>query len=162
LATLAFGDATRAADLLVATAPGNMWEQAVTRTLAVFSDRTLGPLAEHDRKGLADTYERVPAEPGMTVFTTRLGLTMLDVIGHAEHPAASRIAGNLHRRTTATTDGYAAGTATRSRPSGSTPTASTPPPRSPDYRGGSVTRATKAERLSEDTPLPNTHQPVRD
>nr|WP_307795382.1 hypothetical protein [Actinacidiphila acididurans] len=108
LAALTSGDAHGAAELLAGTAPGDPWEQAVTMTLAVFCDRALGQLVEDDLDGLADVYERMPAEPGMTVFTTRLGLSMLDAIGHAEHPAAYRIAESLHRRSTATTDGYAA------------------------------------------------------
>lgn len=108
LAALTSGNADGAAELLAATAPGDPWEQAVTMTLAVFCDRALGRLAEDDLDGLADVYERMPVEPGMTVFATRLGLSMLDAIGHAEHPATSRIAESLHRRTTATTDGYAA------------------------------------------------------
>lgn len=108
IAALTSGDADGAADLLAATTPGDLWEQAVTMTLAVFCDRALGRLAEDDLDGLAAVYERMPAEPGMTVFTTRLGLSMLDAIGVTEHPAASRIAKSLHHRTVASTDGYAA------------------------------------------------------
>lgn len=108
LAALTSGDAEGAAELLAATVPGDPWEQAVTMTLAVFSARALGCLAEDDLSGLADVYERMPTEPGIVVFTTRLGLSMLDAIGRAEHPAASRIAECLHRRGIAAADGYAA------------------------------------------------------
>ena len=108
LAALTSGDAIGVAELLATTAPGDPWEQAVTTTLGVFCDSSLRRPVEEDLNGLAAVYERMPEEPGMTVFTTRLGLSMLDAIGRAKHPAASRIAESLHRRTTATGDGYAA------------------------------------------------------
>ena len=108
LAALTSGDAGGAAELLAATVPGDPWEQAVTMTLTAFCDRALGRLTEDALDELATVYERMQADPGATVFIIRLGLSMLDVIGQAKHPAASRIAVSLHQRTTAATDGYAA------------------------------------------------------
>ncbi|WP_329128251.1 hypothetical protein [Streptomyces sp. NBC_01465] len=49
-----------------------------------------------------------PDAPGMAVFDTRLGLTLLDVAGSPEDPAARLVVANLYRRAVRTTDGYVA------------------------------------------------------
>jgi hypothetical protein len=44
----------------------------------------------------------------MAVFDTRLGLAVLDVVDSDKDPAARLVVRELHRRTIATADGYAA------------------------------------------------------
>ncbi|MBT2413935.1 hypothetical protein J7I94_25890 [Streptomyces sp. ISL-12] len=108
LAALVAGDTAWAAVLLADTVPGDAWEQAVTACLTVLCRRDAGqPIDGH----LADVVTAClgrKTEPGMTVFDTRLGLTVLDAIGSAEVLTAHRIVENLHRRTTDSADGYAA------------------------------------------------------
>jgi len=108
LAALVEGDTARAAALLAATMPGDPWEQAVTACLSVLCRRDVGQAVDVRLADLVTTYSERKREPGMTVFDTRLGLTVLDAIGSAEAPAAHRIVDDLHRRTTDAEDGYAA------------------------------------------------------
>ncbi|MFF4353111.1 hypothetical protein [Streptomyces sp. NPDC001530] len=108
LANLVAGDTTSAAALLADTTPGDPWEQAVTACLTVLCYRDAGQPADSHLEDLADAYLERQAEPGMTVFDIRLGLTVLDSIGSADLPAAYGIVEDLHRRTTDSEDGYAA------------------------------------------------------
>ncbi|MEV0485701.1 hypothetical protein AB0I69_34500 [Streptomyces sp. NPDC050508] len=108
LAALVEGDTARATDLLTATVPGDPWEQAVTTSLSVLCHRDTGQPFDGHLTRLLTTYSERQSEPGMTVFDTRLGLTVLDAIGSAEAPAAHRIVDALHRRMTDAQDGYAA------------------------------------------------------
>lgn len=108
LAALVEGDTARAAALLAATMPGDPWEQAVTACLSVLCRRDVGQAVDVRLADLVTTYSERKSEPGMTVFDTRLGLTVLDAIGSAEAPAAHHIVDDLHRRTTDAQDGYAA------------------------------------------------------
>jgi hypothetical protein len=88
--------------------PGDPWEQAVTACLTAFSRLSARQPVDRHLKDLLAAYLGRQAEPGMTVFDIRLGLTILDSIGSAEAPAAHRIVEDLHRRTTDAQDGYAA------------------------------------------------------
>ncbi|MGW1324266.1 hypothetical protein ACWD64_17230 [Streptomyces antibioticus] len=106
LAALVSGDTTSASLLLAETAPGDPWEQAVTACLTALCRRDAGEPV--DLADLVATCLERKAEPGMTVFDIRLGLTVLDTIGAADSPAAHHIVENLHRRTTDAQDGYAA------------------------------------------------------
>ncbi|MER6123688.1 hypothetical protein ABT173_13715 [Streptomyces sp. NPDC001795] len=108
LAALVTGDTTRAAALLSDTTPGDPWEQAVTACLTVLCRHDAGQPLDGRLTDLAATYLERQAEPGMTVFDIRLGLTILDAIGSTDSPAAHRIVEDLHRRTTDAEDGYAA------------------------------------------------------
>ena len=108
LAALISGDAASAADLLTETAPGDPWEQAVTACLTVLCRRALGHCASDNLANVVDGYVQRESEPGMTVFDIRLGLTILDLTGPGDDPAARRIVQDLHRRTSDATDGYAA------------------------------------------------------
>ncbi|MGW0926822.1 hypothetical protein ACWD3J_48870 [Streptomyces sp. NPDC002755] len=101
-------DPADAASLVAQTAPGEPWENAVTSCLAVMchqlAHHPVGPLLSE----LVDTYVQHQADPGTTVFDTRLGLTILDLHDQPNSLAAHHIAGELHRRGTVATDGYAA------------------------------------------------------
>lgn len=90
--------------MLNATQPGEPWENAVTACLRLL---TAGPDLRDEQAGRALTaYSALgPAKPGLTVFHTRLGLTLLDVLGK-DHPAAEQIAVELIQL--AAGDGYAA------------------------------------------------------
>ncbi|MFE4176946.1 hypothetical protein ACFRR7_33760 [Streptomyces sp. NPDC056909] len=108
LAALTAGDAPAAEDLLARTEPGEPWEDAVTVCLTVLTHRATGRPLHHHLHDLVATYLNRADEPGMTVFNTRLGLTVLDTIASAEAPTARLVLADLHRRATETTDGYAA------------------------------------------------------
>ncbi|MEV7872736.1 hypothetical protein AB0P17_43090 [Streptomyces sp. NPDC088124] len=108
LAALTAGDTPSAEDLLARTEPGEPWEDAVTRCLTVLTRRAAGRPIQRHLLDLVTTYLVRPDEHGMTVFNTRLGLTVLDTIPSADDPAARRVVEELHRRATETTDGYAA------------------------------------------------------
>ncbi|WP_338897403.1 hypothetical protein WBG99_18790 [Streptomyces sp. TG1A-60] len=108
LAALVAGDTAGAAVLLADTVPGDAWEQAVTACLTVLCRRDAGQPTDGHLADLVTAYLGRKTEPGMTVFDTRLGLTVLDAIGSADALAAHRIVEDLHRRTTDAEDGYAA------------------------------------------------------
>jgi hypothetical protein len=108
LAALVEGGTARATALLAATMPGDPWEQAVAACLSVLCRRDVGQAVDVRLADLVTTYSERQSEPGMTVFDTRLGLTVLEAIGSPEAPAAHRIVDDLHRRMTDAEDGYAA------------------------------------------------------
>lgn len=100
------GDHDGALALLADTTPGEPWENAVTACLTTHCRRTSG-IATLDN--LLDHYHHLgTAEPGLTVFRTRLGLSFIDAIGTVDTPPARRIAAELINHTTAAQDGYAA------------------------------------------------------
>ncbi|MFF3558117.1 hypothetical protein ACFYXL_32435 [Streptomyces tsukubensis] len=108
LAALISGDTTSAAELLHDTTPGDPWEQLVTACLTVLCRRDVKQPFDHHLANLVAAYLQRPAEPGMTVFDIRLGLTILDAVDTVEAPAAQRMVEDLHRRTAEAEDGYAA------------------------------------------------------
>lgn len=108
LAALVAGDTAWAAALLADTMPGDPWEQAVTTCLTVLCRRDAGQPIDGHLADLVTVYSGRKTEPGMIVFDTRLGLTVLDAIGSAEALTAHGIVEDLHRRTTDAEDGYAA------------------------------------------------------
>ncbi|WP_455357165.1 hypothetical protein [Streptomyces sp. SYSU K217416] len=108
LAALTTGNTTRAAVLLADTTSGDPWEQAVTACLTVLCRREAMQSVEHHLADLVNTYLKRDGEHGMTVFDTRLGLTVLDAVDSAKAPAARHVVENLHRRAADTNDGYAA------------------------------------------------------
>ncbi|MEV6987531.1 hypothetical protein AB0M95_40610 [Sphaerisporangium sp. NPDC051017] len=90
--------------MLDATQPGDPWENAVTACLS------LAVAAEGSPVGLANGaltayLDLGPAENGLAVFRTRLGLTLLDALSD-HHPVVEQIAAGLTSR--AIHDGYAA------------------------------------------------------
>ncbi|MGW7007304.1 hypothetical protein ACWGCW_32000 [Streptomyces sp. NPDC054933] len=81
LAALTTDDTARAAAILADTTPGEPWEQAVTACLTALCHRDAGQLSDAHVNDLVNTYLDWKAEPGMTVFDIRLGLTTLDATG---------------------------------------------------------------------------------
>ncbi|GGZ24814.1 hypothetical protein GCM10010387_17790 [Streptomyces inusitatus] len=108
LTALVSGDTASAATLLHDTTPGDPWEQLVTACLAVLCRREAQQPCDDHLAELIAAYLQRSAEPGMTVFDIRLGLTILDTVDTVKAPAAQHIAEDLHRRTTEAEDGYAA------------------------------------------------------
>ncbi|MFJ1599638.1 hypothetical protein [Streptomyces sp. NPDC088261] len=108
LAALVRGDTAGAAVLLADTTPGDPWEQAVAACLTVLCRRAAGQSVQDHLADLVRAYSERTAEPGMTVFDIRLGLTVLDAIGSPEETAAQHIVKELQRRTKDSEDGYAA------------------------------------------------------
>lgn len=107
VAALTAGDTEYAAELLTTTTPGDPWEQAVTACLTALYRRDANQDLDTCTTELVGTYLNHEAQPGLTVFDIRLGLTVLDVIG-PHHPKVQRIFEDLLRRITNTLDGYAA------------------------------------------------------
>ncbi|MBV1940878.1 hypothetical protein KUF83_30550 [Streptomyces sp. BV286] len=108
LAALTTGDTHRAEELLAGTAPGEPWEDAVNGCLTVLCRQAAGQPFHRQVQDLVATYLVRTDEQGMTVFNTRLGLTVLDTVTSPEDPDARLVVAALHRRATETTDGYAA------------------------------------------------------
>ncbi|MFE5851949.1 hypothetical protein ACFQ61_01810 [Streptomyces sp. NPDC056500] len=108
LAAITSGDTASAAAFLSTTTPGDPWEQVVTGCLTVLCRHEAQQPIDDHLSELTSAYLQRPAEAGMTVFDIRLGLTVLDLIGSHESPAAHRIVEELQRRATEAEDGYAA------------------------------------------------------
>ncbi|MGH3678709.1 MAG: hypothetical protein ACRDT2_00010 [Natronosporangium sp.] len=90
--------------MLEATQPGEPWENAVTACLLLLMPGT--DTRDDDANTALTAYHALgPAKPGLTVFHTRLGLTLLDALDNS-HPAAEQIAAGLVHH--AAGDGYAA------------------------------------------------------
>jgi hypothetical protein len=101
------GDLVAARDLLEATQPGEPWEDAVTACLAALC-RPPGSESEV-LSTLLDRYRRLDrAAPGLVVFQTRLGLSVIDAVGGMECLEGRGLADALIAQIVASRDGYAA------------------------------------------------------
>ncbi|MCP2325236.1 hypothetical protein HDA40_003743 [Hamadaea flava] len=89
--------------VLSATRPGEAWENAVTAAMWMHIPND-GP-DEAAIAALTAYHALGPAQPGLAVFQTRLGLTIVDALD-ANHPAREPIAAGLIRQ--GVNDGYAA------------------------------------------------------
>ncbi|MCY1654307.1 MULTISPECIES: hypothetical protein [unclassified Streptomyces] len=99
---------TDAAALITMTTPGERWENAVTGCLDVMCRKALRGPAVPLLDTLVEDYVEHQPDQGMTVFDTRLGLTILGLLEPHQEDAAHRMVAELHRRAAAATDGYAA------------------------------------------------------
>ncbi|MCX4564274.1 hypothetical protein OHA02_49910 [Streptomyces phaeochromogenes] len=108
LTALTTGDTLAVEELLAHTEPGEPWENAVTSCLTVLCRQAAGQPFHRQLQDLVATYLVHSDEQGITVFNTRLGLTVLDAVTSHDHPAARLVVAELHRRATEMTDGYAA------------------------------------------------------
>ncbi|MBP2707386.1 hypothetical protein JOL79_26730 [Microbispora sp. RL4-1S] len=101
------GELVTAKDLLEATQPGEPWEDAVTACLAALC-RPQGSQSEV-LSTLLDRYRRLDhAAPGLVVFRTRLGLSVIEAVGGMECSEGRTVADALISRVVASQDGYAA------------------------------------------------------
>jgi hypothetical protein len=94
----------QARTMLDTTQPGDPWENAVTACLSLLVAAEGAP-AVTANAALTAYLDLRPAENGLAVFRTRLGLTLLDALS-ADHPAVEQIAAGLIHH--AARDGYAA------------------------------------------------------
>jgi hypothetical protein len=102
------GDTDGALALLGDTAPGDPWENAVTACLTVLCRRSASHPADRDLAAMLDRYQKLDPAPALAVFSTRLGLSVIDAATGLDDAAAHRVATDLIHRTTAVRDGYAA------------------------------------------------------
>lgn len=104
IARAAAGHHRQARAMLGATQPGEPWENAVTACLLLLVPGS--DTWDNDANTALTAYRALgPAKPGLTVFHTRLGLTLLEALD-GSHPAAEQIGVELIHR--ALNDGYAA------------------------------------------------------
>ncbi|MGH3565520.1 MAG: hypothetical protein ACRDRH_05720 [Pseudonocardia sp.] len=100
------GDTDGALALLDDTQPGQPWENAVTACLTTQCRRGSD---NADLDALLERYHTLnTSAPGLAVFHTRLGLSLIDAIGTVDNPHAHQIALDLIDRTTTGQDGYTA------------------------------------------------------
>jgi hypothetical protein len=108
IAAATTGDAAGALALLEDTAPGDPWETAVTACLAVFCRQAACQPIALDVAAMLDSYQQLVPAPGLAVFQTRLGLSVIDLAGGVDHSGARDVAAGLARRAVEFRDGYAA------------------------------------------------------
>ncbi|MGH3938127.1 MAG: hypothetical protein ACRDTG_05755 [Pseudonocardiaceae bacterium] len=108
LAHATAGDTGSALTLLADTLSGEPWENTVTACLTALCRQHTDQPAQRDIATLLDRYRHLDTNPGLAVFHTRLGLSVIDAAGGIAHPAARRIATNLLHHATTTRDGYTA------------------------------------------------------
>ncbi|MEU8279234.1 hypothetical protein ACFYOK_38180 [Microbispora bryophytorum] len=99
------GDTATARALLDGTAAGEPWEDAVTTCLAALCQ----PGDDRTAAEMLDRYRRLDhTAPGLVIFRTRLGLSVVDAAGGVDTSDGRSIATTLIIRTIAADDGYAA------------------------------------------------------
>ncbi|MGQ0775896.1 MAG: hypothetical protein ACT4NY_15995 [Pseudonocardiales bacterium] len=108
LAHATAGDTDGALTLLADTLPGEPWENAVTACLTALCRQHTDQPTDRDIATLLDRYRHLDTDPGLAVFHTRLGLSIIDATGGIDHRAARRIATDLLHRATTAPDGYTA------------------------------------------------------
>ncbi|MGC4856432.1 hypothetical protein ACLQ24_24420 [Micromonospora sp. DT4] len=98
------GRHSQASALLHNTQPGELWEQAVTACLTLLCQPDATSI---ERSHAVHAYQALnPAEAGLAVFHTRLGLSLIDALGGIHQPTARPIAAGLLEQVIR--DGYAA------------------------------------------------------
>ncbi|MDX2861932.1 hypothetical protein, partial [Streptomyces scabiei] len=107
LAALSTGNTVNANNLLDDTQPGEPWEEAVTHCLTAICHRAAGLPWESTLQNLVTTYLGHQEGEDLTVFYTRLGLAVLDMIASPERSEARLLVEELHRRAIKASDGYA-------------------------------------------------------
>ncbi len=108
LARATAGDTRGALALLADTLPGEPWENTIAACLTALCRQHTDQPADRDIATLLDRYQQLDTNPGLAVFHTRLGLSVIDATGGIEHRVARRIADDLLHRATTTRDGYTA------------------------------------------------------
>ncbi|MET7390467.1 hypothetical protein ACFYPT_38820 [Streptomyces sp. NPDC005529] len=107
LATLSHSPA-QAAALVAETELGERWENLVTGCLKVMCARPLLEPVETLLNALVSDYIEHQPDQGMTVFDTRLGLTILNLLDPHQNDAAHQVTKVLNSRAITAPDGYAA------------------------------------------------------
>ncbi|MGH3978935.1 MAG: hypothetical protein ACRDRZ_08030 [Pseudonocardiaceae bacterium] len=102
-------DAAVAAEMLDDAVIIEPWEHVVAAALRVLVQSAAHRSADDDALlDLVDQYLNFHTPPTRTVFSTRLGLAVVDLADAAAHPCSVRAAGHLIRHAITTGDGYAA------------------------------------------------------
>lgn len=101
------GDEHSALNMLASTTPGEPWQDAVTACLAALC----APSSRRRtaaRTTMLQQYQHMQATQPPAVFHTRLGLSVIDVLADAEHPAVRDIATTLIQRAVVRQDAHTA------------------------------------------------------
>jgi hypothetical protein len=102
------GDPGTALSILRQSTPGTAWEQAVVSCLTVICLNASAQPPEAAVAVMADHYLGSGPVSGLTVFRTRLGLTILHLADGIGHPRAAETGTRLISETLAASDAYAA------------------------------------------------------
>ncbi|MEU9889712.1 hypothetical protein [Sphaerisporangium sp. NPDC051011] len=102
------GEPDTALALLDETAPGEPWENAVTACLRVLCRRHTGRSAGADVVTMVGHHQRLTLANDLAVFSTRLGLSVIDAADGTEHAGTFAVTTELIEQTLALRDGYAA------------------------------------------------------
>jgi hypothetical protein len=102
------GDTTSALELLETTSAHESWEHAVKACLAALCQRNARlPVSQH-RSTMIGTCSELSHAAGLSLFQTRLGLTVIDIAGGTRHRDVQTFASELIAQVTGHRDGYAA------------------------------------------------------
>ncbi|MQY11453.1 hypothetical protein SRB5_15710 [Streptomyces sp. RB5] len=107
MTALTQGDRDKAVALLAGTTPGEPWEQEVTDCLGLLAHPDAGRCNDTGATELVKRYVSREPGPGLTVFDTRLGLTILDTVG-PQSSDARKLVDELTRRVLDAKHGYSA------------------------------------------------------
>lgn len=107
IASVVEGDPGEAVRMLDEAVPGEPWENSVTACLAVLCRRLAGLPTDQEVRSVLDQYRNLGRTTELTVFHTRLGLSVIDVISELEPSEADCVTAELIRQTDAGDDGYA-------------------------------------------------------
>jgi hypothetical protein len=100
-------DTDGALSLLRDTAPAEPWEDVVTACLTMICQSAQTP-SEQQRAAMLGAYSSLPDTAELAVFSTRLGLTVIEAAGGTRDPDVRGIASLLISRVIDGRDGYAA------------------------------------------------------
>lgn len=115
IASAVSGAVDHALALLARTVPGQPWENAVTAALTLACRRE--DPSEGEVRALLDRYEEAGWTERTAVFTTRLGLTVVDLLTGGEHRLeAAGVLTTLVSRAIDSRDGYCASEILTARP----------------------------------------------
>lgn len=107
LAHLATGDHDLAAHLIANTDVHEPWERAVAACLTAATNRPGSP-GRASAPPISDRYLDVDLDLRHTLFTVRLGLTVIDLTGGPAHPGNLQAVARLRNHARTTTDAYVA------------------------------------------------------
>ncbi|MEV7964722.1 hypothetical protein AB0O34_01915 [Sphaerisporangium sp. NPDC088356] len=108
LARCIAGDPASALALVEESAMSETWEHPVAACLTVLCLRADDRPAELATSAMEKHYLELALSPGLLIFRTRLGMTVVDLAGGAERPGAARAVARLVGEAVAAGDGYAA------------------------------------------------------
>jgi len=102
------GHTDTALALVADSAPAQPWEQAIADCLGALCSQAAGRSTGDTLTRVQRLYFDLDRTPGLQVFNTRLGLTIIDLASNTDQATAERTHTFLISETLATADGYAA------------------------------------------------------